>query len=520
MMASIGERNAFRTDGRRVQAPAAVQPRSVAGRVPVNDLDAEAATLAAVLLDETALPKVRPILPTAAAFYAPANQRVYEAALAVADRGEPVDTITVVRELRAREQLERVGGASYLVGLVDSTPHVGHVEAHAEIVARLHRQRALVGRLQQAQAEGYDRIESLDAFVDELARDARALAENATSRLPWLDTPQIFAPLAPIPYVLEALDLCPGAPALVAGFGFGGKTLACMALALAIASGRRAWGEFQVARGPVLWLDYEQGEHLTRLRFQRLALGMGITREDIEGHLRIISMPRFYLDAPGAADVLARDCEGARALFIDSFRAACPTVEENDSASRVPLDALGRMSGATGCAVGVIHHARKPSKENGGGGARMSMRGSGALYDAAGSVLVLEAEKGERPCVHHEKARSGGKLHEDFYLAIEDVDGEDVWGRTLAGAGLRVAFQCEEQVNPPRSPSARFSEIKAELVQVMRSKPGASLRFLRASVTGKNALIDEALEELEAAKVVVCANGARGAKEYRLAGVP
>lgn len=523
-MASIGERlgdrGPFRTDGRRgAQAPASgAQPRSVAGRVPVHDLDAEAAVLAAVLLDETSLSKVRAILPTAAPFYSPANQRVYEAALAVADRGEPVDTITVVRELRSRELLERVGGAAYLARIVDATPAVLHVEAHAEIVAGLRRQRALVARLQQAEAAGYDRIENLSAFADDLAREARALAENAASRLPWLDTPQIFAPLAPIPYVLEALDLCPGAPALVAGFGFGGKTLACIALALAIAAGRRAWGEFQVARGPVLWLDYEQGEHLTRLRFQRLALGMGLTQEDLEGHLRIISMPRFYLDAPGAADVLARDCEGARALFIDSFRAACPSVEENDSASRVPLDALGRMSGETGCAVVVIHHARKPSAESSGGGARMSMRGSGALYDAAGSVLILEAEKGEKPCVHHEKARSGGKLQDDFFLAVEDVEvaftDVDGYGRKSVRVdprgGLRVAFQTSQQVHPPAPPTARFDAIKADVLAAIEANPGCSLRYIRGTVKGSKDLVSEAIEQLGTSGKIVRVGGGEG----------
>ena len=506
----LGDRGPFRTDGRRVAPVAAVQPRSVAGRVPVHDLLAEAAVIATVLLEGSAIRKVRAILPTAAPFYSPAHGRIFEAAIAVDDRAEPIDIVTVARELRARELLGQVGGAEALVRIVDVTPSVQNVEAHARIVAKLHRQRTVVARVQQEQAEGYDPVEDVEAWADALGRDTRALALDAGSALPWVGTDDIFAPLEPIPYVLEALDLCPGAPALVAGFGFGGKTLAMMSLAVAIAAGRRAWGEFLVRRGPVLWLDYEQGLHLTRLRFQRLARGMGVTREDLEGNLRVISMPRFYLDTPGAIDRLARDCDGARALFIDSFRAACPTVDENASESRVPLDNLGRMSGETGCAVAVIHHARKPSHESGGGGARMSMRGSGALYDAAGTVLILEAEKGEKPCVHHEKARTSGRLHEDFYLAVDDVETAatevDELGRESVRVdptgGLRVAFQTSMQVNPPAPPTARFDAIKADVLAAIRANPGCSLRYIRGTVKGSKDLISEAIEQLGTAGTI------------------
>ena len=36
----------------------------------------------------------------------------------------------------------------------------------------------------------------------------------------------VFARLEPVKHLLEPLDLCPGAPCLVAGYGFSGKTIA------------------------------------------------------------------------------------------------------------------------------------------------------------------------------------------------------------------------------------------------------------------------------------------------------
>src|SRR5690349_18967599 len=78
-----------------------------------------------------------------------------------------------------------------------------------------------------------------------------------------LDVAGIFAPLEPVNYLIEPLDLCPGAPALVAGYGFSGKTVALQSAAVSIASGQLVWGTFKARRGRALHIDYEQGSRLT-----------------------------------------------------------------------------------------------------------------------------------------------------------------------------------------------------------------------------------------------------------------
>jgi len=55
----------------------------------------------------------------------------------------------------------------------------------------------------------------------------------------------------------------------------------------------------------------------------------------------------------------------------------------------------------------------------------MAIRGSGALFDACSSVLVFEAEKGQPTRISHEKARTSGKLCDDFELTVSDVEGDN-----------------------------------------------------------------------------------------------
>jgi hypothetical protein len=311
-----------------------------------------------------------------------------------------------------------------------------------------------------------------------------------TTRL--LSVSDIFAPLPPINWLLEALDVAPGAPLLVAGYGFSGKTVSLQDLALAVATGTRAWGTFPVRAGRVLHVDYEQGSYLTRRRYQRLARARDIHPADLDGSLTLAPMPGWYLDGD-PADHLERLCDGFDLAIVDSYRAACPRTDENSSDARIPLDRLNRISERTGVTFAVIHHARKPSRDS-AGGARMSVRGSGALYDACGSVVIFAGEKGDPITVSHEKARITGRTHEDFLLMVEDVelDGDPM-------AGLRVTYLDAPTSQAKQTPSDRFGELKGRVLALVREEGPAVLggvNLLRARLGGRKEDISAAVGEL------------------------
>ena len=50
-------------------------------------------------------------------FYRQSHQMIYEAMIALGDRQEPVDLVTIAAELKDREQLEEIGGITYLTEL-------------------------------------------------------------------------------------------------------------------------------------------------------------------------------------------------------------------------------------------------------------------------------------------------------------------------------------------------------------------------------------------------------------------
>jgi replicative DNA helicase len=144
------------------------------------DPGAEKAVLAAALLDAEGAARVIPRLMdlvTAADFYAPQNATLWEVFLALHGRGEAVDVLTVVAELRARDRLHTIGGAQYVGELTDEIPTLAHCEAHARIVRDLARRRRALDACQVASTKLFAGV-PLEAVQAEMQHALAPAAES------------------------------------------------------------------------------------------------------------------------------------------------------------------------------------------------------------------------------------------------------------------------------------------------------------------------------------------------------
>ena len=152
------------------------------GRVPPNDLDAEASVLSATLLDPDAFDRVQEILQPQH-FYADANRRIFEAVLELTSNGRPVDIVSVAGFLRDKGRLQQVGGSPYLAQLADATPAVAHVAAHAQVIREKWRVRQLIATCQRFAVEGYGDYGDVQAFIDHAEQavfDIARIPESST----------------------------------------------------------------------------------------------------------------------------------------------------------------------------------------------------------------------------------------------------------------------------------------------------------------------------------------------------
>lgn len=151
------------------------------GRVPPHNIEAEEATLGAVLLDPPALTRVVDYV-RADDFYRQANGRIFDAILKLWDRGESIDLITLTNELQTEGQLDRVGGAAYVSSLTTSVPTSANVEYYAQIVQQTSLRRRLISLAGEVTESCFDDTIPTRQVIEEAERRIFELAETNQTR--------------------------------------------------------------------------------------------------------------------------------------------------------------------------------------------------------------------------------------------------------------------------------------------------------------------------------------------------
>lgn len=142
-------------------------------RTPPHNVEAEMSVLGGILLAPAMLDVAADLL-TPADFYADAHARIFAAMLVLQERREPVDSVVLLDVLRERDELERVGGASYLGTLADDVPTSSHVATYARLVRNTATQRRMLEAGQAIAEAGYEHHSDVAEYVS--ASEARVLA--------------------------------------------------------------------------------------------------------------------------------------------------------------------------------------------------------------------------------------------------------------------------------------------------------------------------------------------------------
>ena len=150
---------------------------SLKDKLPLYNGDAEQACLGALLLDPESINNVlRYLRPDS--FYDSANQEVFEALLAMHEKGQKPDLITLSEELRSRGSLERIGGSAYIASLASFTPSAANIEYYAKIVQEMATRRRLLHLSAETAAMAHEETKDIDAVLDEIQAKIFEISQN------------------------------------------------------------------------------------------------------------------------------------------------------------------------------------------------------------------------------------------------------------------------------------------------------------------------------------------------------
>jgi replicative DNA helicase len=167
-------------------------------KIPPHNLEAEQATLGAMLLDWSSVSDVITYL-RSDRFYSQQNQIIFDAMMSLFSRGVKGDLLTLIDELTKTGKLDAAGGVSYISSLTDVVPTAANVDYYAKIVLDQSTRRDLIKISSEIKADSFDET-----------HESRAILEDAEQKIFKLtdmnQSTQVYAMKDVIPRTIEIID--------------------------------------------------------------------------------------------------------------------------------------------------------------------------------------------------------------------------------------------------------------------------------------------------------------------------
>ena len=151
------------------------------GKIPPHDIDAEQAVIGSMLTDKDAVIDAVEKLKSDD-FYRQDNKLIYEAAMNLYNRAEPIDIITVKAELISMGKFEVVGGLEYLAMLPDKVPTTANVDQYITIVEEKSILRNLIKTANELIDLGYAETEEVESIVDQAEKKIFDIMQNRNQK--------------------------------------------------------------------------------------------------------------------------------------------------------------------------------------------------------------------------------------------------------------------------------------------------------------------------------------------------
>lgn len=140
--------------------------QSVGDRLPPQNIEAEESILGGILIDPEAINRVADQL-TSESFSLEAHKIIYRATSTLHSQGKPTDLLTVMAWLADHKLLDKIGGQSKLVQLVDRTVSAVNIDQYAKLIVDKYLRRKLIHVGHEITQLGYDTAKELPIILDE-----------------------------------------------------------------------------------------------------------------------------------------------------------------------------------------------------------------------------------------------------------------------------------------------------------------------------------------------------------------
>jgi len=156
--------------------PDLVREQSLERALP-NSSEAERAILGGVLLDNGLISQAIELL-RPEDFYVPSHRRIFNAMIALFERGGEINPILIGEELKKENALESVGGISFITNLTYGLPHSTNIAHYAKVVRGKSMLRQLIKAANKITQEALEQEEEPELILDHAEQAIFLLADE------------------------------------------------------------------------------------------------------------------------------------------------------------------------------------------------------------------------------------------------------------------------------------------------------------------------------------------------------
>jgi len=156
--------------------PETLAPTTPERALPHN-LEAEKSVLGAILIHNEAFNHAAELIDSRD-FFRDAHRRIFDKMVALSERNDPIDFVTLREELGRSNELEEVGGPAYIASLADGVPRSANVEHYARIVKEKATLRNLIHSANRILSEAYRAEEDAEVILDGAEKAIFEIAED------------------------------------------------------------------------------------------------------------------------------------------------------------------------------------------------------------------------------------------------------------------------------------------------------------------------------------------------------
>ncbi len=289
-----------------------------------NDINAEAAVLSAMMIDNYSVAKAIEILEVDN-FYRKAHQIIFKNICELFEKNIEIDIITLIDKLKTDKQLDSIGGEAFINELSDVVLSSANIEYHADIVLKRALLRQLIGASNKIIESCYIADKEAEDIVDEAEQMIFSIAERPNRKtFEWIhdiisttvknieETAASKKSVLGVPTGFIDLDrklggFRPGQLIIVAARPAMGKT----SFALNLASNMAIQYDKKVG---IFTMEMESDEVLMRMMssasevsMDNMLKGFGMNQKKmlrIAGAAEVLSGKEIYIDDSGANTIL------------------------------------------------------------------------------------------------------------------------------------------------------------------------------------------------------------------------